>query len=165
MRESGYCWEPDGVQIIDKLNKKYYNESYDYLYELAGLNLNFEDIENALLGNLIGLKKNNMKPKKFDDRYVFKYSFSDLLKATADLSSDHITLSNLTMAHPLEAQQMTMDFDDYRQFQNGRFAFERNIQANVDNNRLSLQLSFVKIEEASELSFPFNVNENYQRVE
>ncbi len=157
--------EPDGIQIMDKLNKKYYNESYKYLYELVGLDLNFDDVQNALLGNLIGLKKNNVKPKKFEENYMLKYNFGDLLNATASLNSEHITLSNLSMKHPFESQQMAMTFDDYRQFPNGRFAFERNIQANVDNNRLLLQLSFVKIEEASDLSFPFTVNENYQRVE
>ena len=157
--------EAEGIQIMDKMRKKYYNESYEYLYELTGLDLSFDDVQNALLGDLIGLRRSNIKPKKFDDKYILKYNFSDILNATADLNSENITLSNLKMKHPLESQQMTMDFDDYRQFPNGRFAFERDIQASVDNNRLSLQLSFVKIEVASDLSFPFIVNENYQRVE
>ena len=153
---------PERFQYYEKINGTYFDGDFAMAEDFLGVEVNFENIQNLLIGQpMFELKR---KPMIFDDNaYVFLQNIKNVLAFSAIINSENFTLTSLSLRNPNNESLEV----DYRKFQTvNQKAFPSRIQmlAKQKGDVLVIDLEYRSITFDEELSFPFSIPNNYERV-
>lgn len=148
---------PHQIQYYNKINKEYYKGNFDYIRKEFGINLNFNHLQNLLLGDLIDkIHPENYKLKRK------KYYYLLLQTRKNRLDSIKIAPFYKILSEKLSYQKKFagIEYSNYQKIQDinlpGRIIFS--------TGDIILKLEYKKPVTGKELRFPFHIPENYQPV-
>ena len=148
---------PDGVQALDRFNKKYYNKDFSFLQQFIDYPLDFQTLQDLIYGQVW----NDMEFKKaqvLDTQYCLESEDCKLFVDGEDFSVKQMVLEDVDYNRSLIA-----NFEEYEDIEGKYFSKKRNYLMKAEEKYLiDLQFSKLKVEEV--LKFPFKVTSRYEEV-
>lgn len=153
---------PDSVILLDKRAKEVQYRSLDFLQSVTQIPFNFTTIQNLLIGNPIFFDINkadyNRTVNNFTGFYVGS-EFKHLL--TIDKQSNMITHSKLDDVDAGRQRTASITYESYNIADGINFSSDRKIFI-AEQNKIDLNLKFVRVEFNKELEINFSVPKSYK---
>jgi hypothetical protein len=158
---------PDSIQIVDRINRHYYAGNFDLLRERYNVDLNFEILQNILVGNYT---PGHLTYEKLLAEEPAQHSRQKRGSLVVDQFVDATTfkLVRLEAQDEATANQITADYQDFAPL--GAWPFANSLLIAIKGRRdgtpttsvVSINHRQVTLNE-SHLSFPFSVPSGYER--
>ena len=156
----------DSVRFYEKLNNQYFDGDFSLLTKILGIDIDFEKIQNILLGEpIFNLKDDTyvlvpneesyvLQPK--DQRALFELFFL--------INPGFFKLDSQQVFQPQEKRILQIDYKKYQEVSKQIFPENIRIIAVEKNNEISIDLDFKAISLNGEVRFPFSMPSGYKEI-
>lgn len=157
---------PNRVSFYNKLDNTYFDGDFSYLSKLLGTDLDFEKVQNLLLGQAIfDLKKeiyfasisnNNyqLKPKK--DVSLFKKLFL--------IEPNGFRMALQQLSQPENGRLLNINYKTYQNIEKKPFPNELVIEAEESGIKTLIAISYKNIEFDQKVTFPYSIPNGYKEI-
>jgi Domain of unknown function (DUF4292) len=154
---------PDSVKVLNRLDKVVQLRSVNYLKEVAHLPVDFQTLQDLLVGNPIFLDSSILFYRK-DEKGISLMSMGDLFRNYITLNPADFTVihSKLDDVDVMRSRTCDITFGDFEWKDSVRFSTYRKISV-AEKTKLDVQLGFKQFNFNDNLSFPFSIPKNYKR--
>lgn len=156
---------PQSVQYYEKPNGTYFEGDYVALSKWLGTDLDYNKVQNMLLG------------KAIDDltRSRYKASIEDKLYKLVDLEStatqkefffeaEQFLVKKQEVSQPQQARKFQIVYPEYQKKNDLFLPLLLNIEANQDTNKTTIDIEYKSVSINEEFTFPYSVPEGYERI-
>jgi len=157
---------PTKVSYYDKINKTYFDGDFTLLSNWLGTELNFEKVQNLLLGQAIL----NLKDEKFIvDHHKNKYQLKpkngyDLFNILFLINPDNFKINSQEIHQKEDNKTLTINYDNYTIVDDEVFPKEIHIAASDKKNISTIDINYRSVGFNNNVSFPYKIPDNYQRI-
>lgn len=154
---------PDTLRVIDRLNRKFYEESFSVLRSRFNVPLSFDQLQDILVGNLI--KDSDLKGifESGEDFMTLSHRTQEA-DITFYLHPKNYTLDKYRLKDRVDQRELVIKFADYTEIDGKPFADHRDILVNSIHESALLNLDFQKAVFGATQEFPYVVGENYEKA-
>ena len=152
----------DSIFILDKLDKQYSMHPLSYLEEIAHIPLDFQTLENIIIGNPVFVSKNVVSFKKTENRILIATIdrlFKNLLTITA--SNHLIERSKVDDLDQGMNRTADLSYAGYESYENKFFATYREMTI-AEKTKVDIILNFKQYDFNKDLTYPFSIPHNYK---
>jgi hypothetical protein len=153
----------DSVKILDKMKKVARFRSVSYLKEQVNLPVDYETVQNLLIGNPIFLDTSHVLYYRTDPKGLSLFSvgaaFSNFLTLNPDNTPRHSKLDDID---PLRARTCDVTYGDYDYSAQVAFSTYRKISV-AEKSKVDIEIGIKQYKFNEALSVPFAVPKNYKR--
>lgn len=153
----------DSVKILDKLKKVARLRSVTYLREQIHLPVDFETVQDILIGNPIFLDTSRVLYYRTETKGVSIYSigavFSNFLTLNPDYTLQH---SKLDDTDPMRARTCDITYGDYDNSAGMPFSTYRKISV-AEKSKVDIEIHIKQYKFNEALSYSFSIPKNYKR--
>ncbi|MFD2822466.1 DUF4292 domain-containing protein [Lacinutrix iliipiscaria] len=157
---------PERVSFYNKLDNTYFDGDYAYLSDLLGTDLDFNKVQNLLLGEaLYDLNKNDYEVLTQGNEYVLKPKIQpEAFELFYLLNASHYKINSQQLAQAKELRILQIDYTNYQEVDKQIFPENININAveGYDETRLTIEFKSITLNE--NLSFPFKIPSGYDEI-
>lgn len=151
---------PDNIKFYERLDNSYFDGNFKLISNFIGLELNYSQIENLLLGQAI-------KPvligqtdfETFDDYYQLNTIFKDGVSQTLIMDAKTFKIKEQILKK--DDNQIKIIYSAYQLVEKNAFPLELMILANDGKDVTNIGLTFRNIKLNEELNFPFRMPSNF----
>ena len=156
---------PSSVSYYEKVTQTYFDGDFSLLSDLLGTPLDFQKLQNLLIGQAI-----------YDLR-AEEYDFVQSPRGFQFVKDDAMIMKKMFLLNPVsfkaEAQQLVQDRDNrgltvtYQDYQNvDGLIFPENIRiiANEGSSNTNIDLTYRSLSFNEEVSFPFDIPSGYEEI-
>lgn len=157
---------PEKVSYYEKINETYFEGDFSVLSNWLGTSLDFEKVQNLLLGQVI----NSLDVKGYDviideNAHLFKSNTNqDDYSFLFWINPQHFRLNRQVAIQPDKNQLLSIVYKKYEVVQNDYFPTSIFIEAIDSTKTTKIELDFKGIEFNEPLSFPFEIPSGYKPV-
>lgn len=157
---------PDNVAFYNKLDNTYFEGNYKYLSDLLGTELDFEKVQNLLLGEaLFNLKDENYKLSMHENEYVLQPKKQrELFEIFFLLNPAHYKISSQQLSQIKELRHLQIDYKAYQEVSGQKIPELIKVLAVEGNDETTIGLQFKSVTLNSELRFPFNIPSGFDKI-
>lgn len=170
----------DTVKYMNRLTKEYLISSYKNLVYFIDSGLNYNSIQDILVGNAMGFGKNLTYHSKIDSAFYLLSSISNRkIKKAIQLgakSKVHYTYQYWISPHDYQINKqivnniwdstsMQIQYSQYLDIEGQKFPEKESITITSPDDVSTMELNFSKIKLNKELTFPFRISDKYTRIE
>ena len=157
---------PERVSFYNKLDNSYFDGDYKYLSDLLGTDLDFDKVQNMLLGEaLYDLKKNDFEVFTQGNEYVLKPEIQpEAFELFYILNASHFKINSQQLAQEKENRMLQIDYTSYQEVDKQTFPQHIKINAVEAFEETRLNLEFKSIALNEKLSFPFNIPSGFDEI-
>ena len=158
---------PDRVRFYNKLDNTYFDGDYALISEFLGADLQFENLQNLLLGEAIfNLKPKEFKKKTHPNSYMLTpkqpNALFDLLYL---INPSYFKLDAQQLSQTVEKNVLKIQYRSYQKVE-GLFLPENiAITATNTNEQTTLNLNIKSVSLDQPLRFPFNIPKGFKAIE
>ncbi|MBL6876202.1 MAG: DUF4292 domain-containing protein [Chitinophagales bacterium] len=145
----------DRIQIIDRLNNKYYDEEYTFIDKYLSFQTSLLFLQNLIVGNVFQDELSKYRVLSDQDNYIINYDYNGL-EAKYTVSPNY-KYRRVEMDEKFGSRNIEMDFNDYKFIDEQLFAMLRNIHFSENGKDVFIEMNFSKVKKEIALEFPFNV--------
>ena len=156
---------PEKVQYYEKLNSSYFDGNYSALSKLLGTDLDFQKVQNLLLGQAF----DNLKTGKYNlslenNKYKLEsVSNTDSIK-TFYLSGNNYLINKEEISQPALERMLQVIYQDRKSAEEFYLPTGIAIEANQKSEKTTININYNSISFNEELSFPYSVPNSYERI-
>jgi outer membrane biogenesis lipoprotein LolB len=152
---------PDRVQFYEKLQKRSFDGDFQLISDFLGEELTFEQLENLLLGQVIE-PINTMDYTVVNNRYEFRQT--GVIEKLFALRPSDFKVAQQSISKKSENTTLDVKYLDYQTVSGKVLPEDITINANSNGKLVQVELQFNNVEFDQELSFPFEMPDNYKRM-
>jgi len=150
------------VQVLDRINKKYYNLDHYYVEQMLGYPVDFNLLQSALMGQRFYQFK---RPKASTTQN--KYFLEDVVNKVVSrlwLNPTDFSIYKMQLYDERASKRLDMVLSDYGDFKKFNFAKKRTVDIfSPENYHIDIAYSKIKFNEAQNLSF--KISDKYEWVQ
>lgn len=156
---------PDKVQYYEKINSSYFDGNYSALSKLLGIELDFQKVQNLLLGQAF----DNLKNEKYnfaleDNKYKLEsISNSDIIRKIYLLDNNFL-IHKEEIAQPVLERMLQVIYPARMSAEEFNLPAGIAIEANQKSEKTTININYNTISFNEELSFPYSVPNSYDRI-
>jgi len=154
--------EEDRVQVLDKINRKYYDIDQQYVGEMLGYEVDFDILQKAMLGQRFYAFK---KPRAAITQN--KYYLEDVVKKIVSrlwINPYDFSIYKMQLYDERASKRLDVQLSEYANFKKFSFAKKRVVDIfSPENYHIDITYSKIKFNEPQNLSF--KVSSKYEKVE
>ena len=155
---------PNDVKYYDKLNQEYFEGNYDALSKWLGADLDYQKLQNMLLGIAIeDLRLITHEMQEEPNDIKIKMQKAGML-AVFFFSRDRFLLNKQEIAQPERGRKLTASYTDYTQFPQMLVPSNLLLEANQDKGKVKIDITYKQVSFNEALSFPYSVPDGYDRI-
>ncbi len=156
---------PNRVSFYNKLEGEYFDGDFEFLSDLLGTQMDFEKMENLLLGNtVLDLRKERYVSSVSDNSYRLQpRSQQALYNVFFTLEPRFFRAKRQELTQPQKNRILTMDYA-YQDIDGNPTPSVVLIEAANRSERTSIQLDFKNIEFNKALNFPYKIPKGFKSV-
>ena len=160
---------PDSIKMVNRIEQKYFSESFEKANELLKLEVSFELLQSALTGEFVRLYDESMYIlKPLVDLYTLEAASEKIPTSNAPLKLEQRTeidpgiwrVTRSVLKNPARNEQILAEYRDFQQLTTMLFPTSMRFRTQGKEN-IAVELNWSKIEEKSTLRFPFNIPNKY----
>lgn len=157
---------PGRVTFYNKMQNEYFDGDFSYLSRYLGTELDFEKVQNLLLGQaLFDLRDGRYTMAAYESTYELKPSEEQaLFKIFYRLDPGNFKISSEQFSQPLQKRLLEIRYKSYQQQGEHIIPNEIGIIAIETDQRNVIELAYRNIEINRELSFPYEIPKGYDEI-
>ena len=155
---------PDKVAFYNRWDKEYFDGDFSYLSNLLGTEIDFEKLQNILLGQTIyDLKKQSHKISVADNSYVLTPKRQNsLFDLEYKVNPSYFKLDELSVIQKLENRDLNVKYNAYQNLENLVMPKLISILANDGGDLIKINLEYKSLRLNEKLRFPFQIPSGYK---
>ncbi|MBT8184664.1 MAG: DUF4292 domain-containing protein [Eudoraea sp.] len=157
---------PTRVSFYNKLQNEYFDGDFSYLSKLLGSELDFEQVQNLLLGQAIF----DLRADKYDlaiaeETYELKpRKAAALFKLLFQIEPQHFKMATQQLTQPLKKRLLQINYNKYQQKDNRIFPYEIGIVAIDKDERTTIAIEYRNMEFNRPLNFPYKIPKGFDEI-
>ena len=157
---------PDKVRFYNKLDNTYFEGDYAYLSSLLGTELDFQKVQNLLLGDAIfNLKDGNYKVSVNEDSYILQPKKQrELFEIFFLLDPSLFKVKSQQISQPQELRHLQIDYLSYQEVDKQILPEKIKVIAVEANKELIIGLEFKNVTLNETLRFPFKIPSGFKEI-
>lgn len=157
---------PEEVSFYSSINKIYYRGSFEELSQFLGTQIDYNALQNLLLGEtIVPLKAQRSKWTIAENRYRFNPQQAEkLFKMWLDIEPDTYTLKHTLIAEPDSDGSIAIDYQSYQKIAGVSIPQTFTIEAHKGNIQSSVRVEYRNINLNKELKFPYTIPTGYKKI-
>ncbi len=156
---------PNKVSFYNKLQNEYFDGDFSYLSDLLGTELDFEKVQNLLLGNaVLDLRKEKFNSEVYNGNYQLKPKKArELFKILFQLEPKNFKIATQEISQPEKMRQLQAKYT-YQNISGNVLPDEVKIVAEEAGGLTTIDLSFRNLEINKPMNFPYKVPKGYDKI-
>ena len=157
---------PTKVSFYNKLDNTYFEGDFTLLSNFLGTELDFQKVQNLLIGNaLYDLKKERFESKIEDKTYALtpKRDF-ELFKRLFTLDAFHFKIKEQRLEQSAEQRLLTIQYPEYQEITGQPFPKNVKIKAEEVNKETTILVEYKKVTFNEKVRFPFKIPSGYKEI-
>ncbi len=157
---------PTRVSFYNKLQNEYFDGDFSYVSHLLGSDIDFEKLQNLLLGQAVVDLRDQRYDLGFNEAsYELKPSASlDLYKLFFEVEPRTFRLASQQLSQPQEKRLMEVRYSSYQQVQGQIVPDQVHIAAIDRDERITIGINYKQVELNRNLSFPYKIPNGFNPV-
>ena len=157
---------PDRVSFYNKLENEYFDGDFSYLSNILGTDLDFEKVQNLLLGQALF----DLREQKYDisvdkDNYQLTPKNSlELFQTLFQIEPQNFKMASQQLSQPLKKRLLEVNYKDYQKINTWVLPNTVLITAIEDKVTNTIDIEYRNIEFDQELSFPYKIPKGYKEI-
>lgn len=155
---------PNYVSFYQKIDSEYFEGEYDFLSNLLGTELDYQKVENLLLGKVIDdLAKDKFQFSIEDNTYRLTTIYSSLKKSYF-FAPDNFRLEKQFLEQPLQGRNVLIKYSGYKNYEEN--VLPHSVVFNVENqkDKNEIKLEYKSVEFNTDISFPYEIPRGYSEI-
>ena len=158
---------PEKVQMYNKLDRTYFDGDYALIKEFLGVELNYQNLENLLLGDALFTHKPNALKKQWHDKsYALlpkeQHALFDVLYL---INPSYFKMDGQELSQPLNNRALNVHYLSFQEINRQIFPQKMTIKAIENQQKTILNLHLKSLHLNQPLQFPFNIPSGYKAIE
>lgn len=155
---------PNEVKYYEKINGTFFEGNYESLSQWLGTDLDFNKIQNMLIGQSIDdLTKGNYSFTETDKYYKLN-AVEDQTEKSFSFESEHFLLKKQEISQPKKERSFEVNYPNFQDLALGIFPSNLTINTFQKKSKTTITVDYNSITFNEELSFPYSVPLGYDRV-
>jgi len=157
---------PDKVRFYNKLDNEYFDGDYKLLSDFVGVDLDFNKVQNILLGQAIfDLKDEPHKVSVNENSYALQpKNQNTLLELFYLINPSHFKMDSLKMFQQLKKRVLQVDYKSYQEVNKEVLPKDIRIIAVEDSDEVKITMEFKSLKLNEDVRFPFNIPTGYKEI-
>lgn len=157
---------PERVSFYNKLQNEYFDGDFTYLSTLLGTELNFEKVQNLLLGQtLFNLRNQKYFTSTVGNTYELKpINTTELFKMMFQIEPGNFKLAAQQIAQPAEKKLLDIKYVNYQEKERRILPHKMEIMAIDADNSIQIAIEYRNIEFNKPLNFPYRIPQGYEEI-
>jgi len=157
---------PTSVQFYEKIGRTYFEGDFTLLSDFLGTDVNFEIIQNLLIGEtLLDLKNKKYKSIVDGTTYLLTPKKQEaLFDMLFWINASNFKVHKQEIRQVAAQKKLTIVYADYQKIKEIVFPRYINITAIENSKRTFIDLEYRSVEFDKKLSFPFKIPEGYKEI-
>lgn len=153
---------PESIKIINRIQNEYIDKPFNYIYNFTGQELDFNAVEDLLIGNTMDLI--------FDDDLALFHTSNgyeaqgttDDLKFSLQFESD-LKLNQVYLHQQANSQSFSSRYYDFKKIEAQPIAQSARIELKADKTELQALLNYSNMQLNENVTLPFQIPSNFKR--
>ncbi len=156
---------PTKVSFYEKLGKTYFEGDFDLLSNFLGTEVDYEIVQNLLLGQaILDLKNQKMNVDVVDNSYKLELKKQQkLFDLLFWINPSNFKINKQEVRQPQLQKKMTVSYE-YQKVLNENFPKTIDIMAIDKVGRVFIELEYKTVEFDKNVSFPFKIPQGYKEI-
>lgn len=156
---------PNSVQFYEKITKTYFDGDFSLLSDLLGTPLNYEKVQNLLLGQTIyDLREERYKLTESSRGYQLQPEQENFLKRMFLLDAGNFKALAQQLGQEQGNRSVTVTYPEYQKIDQELFPLQIKIIATEGTQNTRIDMTFRNIEFNVPVSFPFSIPSGYEEI-
>jgi len=155
---------PDSVKIIDRFNKKYYAEGTAYLESLVNYPLDFNLLQDIIVGRTLVSPNDSSKLSETEGTYCLLTMLNNISYFTY-CNAENFVIDNVTVSDSSAQRSLVAKLTNYKPLGEKQipFSYQRNIVIKTPSV-YTTDIKFMQVKTAGPFKLPFKVSKKYTRA-
>ena len=157
---------PEKVSFYNRLQNEYFDGDFSYLSSLLGTSLDFEKVQNLLLGQaLFDLKEETYNASVSNENYELKpKNPGTLFKTLFHIEPKNFKMASQQLSQPLRKRLLDINYKNYQKINKWILPNEIAIVAIENDKRNTIGIEYRNIEFDKPLRFPYKIPDGYEEI-
>lgn len=157
---------PEKVSFYNKLDNTYFEGDFKYLSDLLGIDLDFQKVQNLLLGEaLFGLKDNTYNLSVNEKEYILQPKKQKALFELFYLVNPaYFKITSQQISQPQKERHLQIDYLEYQDVNKQILPAKIKVIAVEGTNETNLDLEFKGVSLNEDLRFPFKIPSGFKEI-
>lgn len=157
---------PEKVSFYNKLDNEYFDGDYKLLSDFVGVDLDFNKVQNILLGQAIfDLKDEPHTVSVNENSYALQPKDQNaLLELFYLINPSHFKMDSLQLFQQLKKRILQVDYKSYQEVKKQILPKDIRIIAVEDSEEVAITMEFKSITLNEDVRFPFNIPSGYKEI-
>jgi len=157
---------PDKVSFYNKLDNTYFDGDFKYLSDLLGTDLDFQKVQNLLLGEtLYDLKADDYLISVDNNTYILQpKAANELFEIFFLINPSHFKLNSQQLSQTAESRFLEIDYLKYQEVNRQIVPENIKIVALDVADQMIIDLEYKSVSLNEDLRFPFKIPSGYNEI-
>ncbi len=157
---------PEKVSFYNKLDNTYFEGDFKYLSELLGTELDFQKVQNLLLGEaLFSLKENTFNVSVNEKEYVLQPKKQNtLFELFYLINPSHFKITSQQISQVKEQRHLQIDYKTYQQVDKQILPERIKVIALEGVEEMIIEMEFKGVSLNEDLRFPFKIPSGLKEI-
>ena len=156
---------PNEVKYYEKINGDYFEGDYTSLSQWLGTDLDFQKVQNLLIGQAMDdLKKGTYKTTIEDKLYKLETTKESNTNKTFYFEAEHFLIKKQEITQTSQDRKLSVDYPSHKEFPEAILPLNIIIEAIQKNGKTDISIDYKQFSFNEELSFPYSVPDGYERI-
>ena len=156
---------PERVSFYNKLENEYFDGDFSYLSKLLGTELDFEKVQNVLLGNaILDLREDKYASNITEGNYELSPKRqNDLFAILFSLEPTNFKIATQELSQSIEKRLLKMNYQ-YQTIDTKILPATINIEATSKEDKTLIKLDYRGMEFGKRLNFPYKIPKGFKEI-
>ncbi len=157
---------PDRVSFYNKLQNEYFDGDFAYLSKLLGTEVDFNIVQNLLLGEAIfDLRDEKYTLGNVENTYrLTPKTAADLFKVLFEIEPKNFKIAKQQVSQPLKGRLLQINYKNYQKVGPTVWPNEIFITATEGTTKNTITLEYRNLELNQRLNFPYNIPNGFKEI-
>ena len=155
---------PNEVKYYEKINGTYFEGDYASLSEWLGADLDFEKIQNMLVGKPIDDLTQQDYAYELTDKFYKLSAVKDKTEKTFSFESKNYLLKKQEISQPEKDRTFAVNYPNFQDFTLAILPANLEINAMQKKGKTEISIDYNSVTFNEDLSFPYSVPDGYDRI-
>ncbi|WP_299533786.1 DUF4292 domain-containing protein [Ulvibacterium sp.] len=157
---------PTRVSFYNKLQNEYFDGDFSYLSELLGTELNYDNLQNLLLGHaLFDLRKEKFDVSIAHENYQLKPKQAlSIFKTLFQIEPINFKMATQQLSQPSKKRMLEIDYTDYQKVSAWILPQKIKIAATDSTQTNSIDIEYRNVEFNKRLNFPYKIPKGFTEI-
>ncbi|WP_304068083.1 DUF4292 domain-containing protein [Pedobacter glucosidilyticus] len=156
---------PDSVKLINRINSEYALKPFEFIHQYASSAISYQELEALLTGNALPFSLLTGSSKITEESNFFYLAGYDKNLSFKQQFNEVLQLLQLELKDTQTNQKLEASYQDYKPLAGKDFPYQIRLSSTLENQKVSLNLSYQSIQLQVQQDYPFNIPKRYTLIE